>query len=49
MIKDLAIIERTKQRIDCLRVDDVLVVSVENEDKKLIQKVTVSLGGDYNK
>ena len=46
-------IERQRQRIDCLRVDSVTVANVENDidehgSKETIQRVHVNLGGDYN-
>jgi hypothetical protein len=54
LIKERAIIERTRQRVDCLRIDEVAITNVESEtdekgaSQKVTQKVQVSVGGDYN-
>jgi hypothetical protein len=53
LMKERSMIERTRQRIDCLRVDEVSIANVEVEgeesgSKKTVQRVTVAVGGDYN-
>lgn len=52
LMKERSMIERTRQRIDCLRVDQVHIENVQAEDdsgdKKTIQRVIVQVGGDYN-
>jgi len=52
LMKERSIIERTRQRIDCLRIDQVSISNVEVEDdqggKKTAQRVLVQVGGDYN-
>lgn len=56
LIKERSIIERTNQRIDCLRVEDVSISNVtsadsvdeKTDDKKIVQRIRVVLGGDYN-
>ena len=54
-MKERAMIERTRQRIDCLRIDDIQISNVEADTdekvdghNKLIQRVQVTIGGDYN-
>lgn len=55
LMKERSMIERTRQRIDCLRIDEI---TIENEEvvgeeegskKNTIQRVSVAVGGDYNK
>jgi hypothetical protein len=52
LMKERSMIERSRQRIDCLRVDQVHIENVQAEDdsgeKKTIQRVLVQVGGDYN-
>jgi hypothetical protein len=51
LMKERSLIERTRQRIDCLRVDEVSIDNVEVEEegqKKTVQRVTVAVGGVYN-
>ena len=56
LIKERSIIERTRQRVNCLRVDDINISNVtsgdsideKSDEKKIVQRVRVSLGGDYN-
>lgn len=51
LMKERSMIERTRQRIDCLRVDEVIIGKPEVQeegDKKTVQKVTVAVGGVYN-
>jgi hypothetical protein len=59
LIKERSIIERTRQRVDGLRINEVSVRSGPAEDnveerpsckdaQKVVQRVQVLLGGDYN-
>ena len=60
LMKERSMIERTKQRIDCLRIDEVQInpaedhdeleekPSAKKEEKTNLKRVTVLVGGDFN-
>jgi hypothetical protein len=58
IIKETAMIERNRQRIDCLRIDAIKIDHAEVDDvdekvgaaeaKKSVKRVTVHVGGDFN-
>jgi hypothetical protein len=53
LIKERSMIERTRQRIDCLRIDEIKIeneeVAADDGSKSTVQRVSVAVGGDYNK